>query len=225
MLKVFGIMKPRTTSGLDGENLVEVENANAHRMRSLKFLIESLESVMESNEVTHAYKHFPPIIASFDDGKDEAEMKELMSDLEMLEDDLKENETKVAKAKAAQNSKKEKFELAKRPDIVKSIERVKLKLAAVTDRKNRKQRTSPTRKRSHGFDEVGESPEKRMRITSKKFPSNSPVDVRHSLKEYFKETDEELMFIRGKDGFEQDSGEWNDDAQRKLDFLHEEVTA
>ena len=58
--------------------------------------------------VTHVFKYFPQIIAGYDDGKDEAEKKELLEELELEEADLKENEDKRAQAKAVQNSKKEK---------------------------------------------------------------------------------------------------------------------
>ena len=69
------------------------------------------------------------------------------------------------------------------------------------------------------------SPEKKLRITEKRFPLSSPDDVRHSLKDYFNNTDEDLTFTCGKIGFEPDDGKWTEDARKKLSFLEEEVTA
>jgi hypothetical protein len=223
---ILNVMKPRSTTGLDGEDLVRVENNNADRMRASKALIECLQAVDETNEVTHVYKHFPAIIAGYDDGKDEAEVKELQEELEMVEDDLKELDTKIAQAKAVQNSKKERHYSSRRPDMVKTLEKIKAKIAALTERIQRKARaTSPTRKRSRDDDgSTSESPEKKMR-TAKKFPANSPTDVRHELKDYFQKTASSLMFKMGDDGFEQDGGNWDVDAERKLEFLQEEVTA
>ena len=49
----------------------------------------------ETNEVTHVFKYFPQIIAGYDDGKDEAELRELQDELEMIEADVKENDTRM----------------------------------------------------------------------------------------------------------------------------------
>jgi hypothetical protein len=53
---------------------------------------------MLSYEVTHVFKYFPQIIAGYDDGKDEAEKKDFLEELELEEADLKENEDKRAQA-------------------------------------------------------------------------------------------------------------------------------
>ena len=94
--KLLPLFKPESTSALEGEELVTAEIGNADKMRALKSLIEMLRAVDEMNEVSHAHKHFPKIIASYDDGKDEAELKELKDSLELHEDDLKEKEKKIS---------------------------------------------------------------------------------------------------------------------------------
>ena len=81
----------------------------------------------ETNEVTHVFKYFPQIIAGYDDGKDEAELRELQDELEMIEADVKENDTRIGQAQAANNSKKEKRERGKRQDNLKDLEKVKAK--------------------------------------------------------------------------------------------------
>ena len=98
---------------------------------------------MLSYEVTHVFKYFPQIIAGYDDGKDEAEKKDFLEELELEEADLKENEDKRAQAKAVQNSKKEKHYAGKRPDIVKRVEKIKAKIAALTKRIELKSQSNP----------------------------------------------------------------------------------
>ena len=233
ILVMLKVMKPRSTNGLEGEDLVKAENANADRSRSLKALIKCLNAVDETNEVTHVYKYFTQIIAGYDDGKDEAELRELQEELEIIEADVKENETRIGQAKAANNSKKEKRERGKRQDNLKDLEKIKAKIMALTERIARKNRSSqnrsvtPSRKRSRdgASPTEDESPEKKLRITEKRFPLSSPDDVRHSLKDYFNNTDEDLTFTCGKEGFEPDEGKWTEDARKKLSFLEEEVTA
>jgi hypothetical protein len=130
--------------------------------------------------VTHVFKYFPQIIAGYDDGKDEAEKKELLEELELEEADLKENEDKRAQAKAVQNSKKEKHYAGKRPDIVKRVEKIKAKIAALTKRielktRNQIRSVTPTRnKRSREEDGSSKSPAKKLR-TAKKIPLSSPA--------------------------------------------------
>merc|ERR1712072_961056 len=145
----------------------------------------------------------------------------------------KELDSKVGHAKAVQNAALEKHYSKERPKKVDAVESVKAKILAVQERIERKARLSqnrsvtPSRKRSRdgASPTEDESPEKKLRITAKKFPSSSPDDVRHSLKDYFNNTDEELTFTCGKEGFEPDEGEWDEAARRKLEFLQEEVTA
>ena len=126
---------------------------------------------MLSYEVTHVFKYFPQIIAGYDDGKDEAEKKDFLEELELEEADLKENEDKRAQAKAVQNSKKEKHYAGKRPDIVKRVEKIKAKIAALTKRIELKTRNqnpqskpvTPTRnKHSREEDGSSESPAKKL---------------------------------------------------------------
>jgi len=233
MRKTLELFKPESTSGLGGEDLVEAENSNADKMRALKSYVKMLQAADETNEVTHAFKNFPSIIADYDDGKDEVELKELQTYLGFYENDLKECDTKIGQAKAVQNAVMEKHYSNERPKKVNALESVKAKIAAVQERMERKARLSqnrsvtPSRKRSRdgASPTLDESPEKKLRITAKKFPLSSPVDVRHSLKDYFNNTDEDLTFTCGKEGFEPEEGKWTEDARKKLSFLEEEVTA
>jgi hypothetical protein len=233
MRKTLELFKPESTSGLGGEDLVEAENSNADKMRALKSYVKMLQAADETNEVTHAFKNFPPIIAAYDDGKDEVELKELQTYLGFYESDLKELDTKIAQAKAVQNVAMEKHYSNERPKKVNALESVKAKIAAVQERIERKARLSqnrsvtPSRKRSRdgASPTEDESPEKKLRITEKRFPLSSPDDVRHSLKDYFNNTDEDLTFTCGKEGFEPDEGKWTEDARKKLNFLQEEVIA
>ena len=159
-------------------------------------------------------------------------MRELEEELELEEADLNELDQKIAQAKAVQNSKKEKHYAGKRPEKLKAMEKIKAKITALTDRIERKARltqnraSTPSRKRSREDTDgaSSESPEKKLR-TAKKFPAKSPTGTRHKLQDYFTKTGESLMFKIAEDGFEQDGGEWDEDAQRKLMFLETEVTA
>jgi len=140
-------------------------------------------------------------------------------------------DTKIAQAKAVQNVAMEKHYSNERPKKVDALESVKAKIAALQERMERKARLNqnrpPSRKRSRdgASPTEDESPEKKLRITEKRFPLSSPDDVRHSLKDYFNNTDEDLTFTCGKEGFEPDEGKWTEDARKKLSFLEEEVTA
>ena len=226
--KLLPLFKPESTSALEGEELVTAEIGNADKMRALKSLIEMLRAVDEMNEVSHAHKHFPKIIASYDDGKDEAELKELQDSLELHEDDLKEKDRKIARAKHANNVAMEKHHTKKRRDIVDDIEAVKAKITKVEERINRKNRLSqsrastPSRKRSRGESDEEESPEKKLR-TEKRVPIQSSPDALHELKEYFDKTNGGLTFKHTAEGFEPVDGEWTEDARKKLTFLQEEI--
>ena len=235
ILSILSILKPRSATSLEGEELVEVENANADRVRSLKALIECFQAVDETNEVTHAYKHFPLILASYDDGKDEADLKIQEGQLVREQRDLNELDTKIARAMAEKNTEEEKHYSGKRRGAVKDLESVKAKIVALQERigrkvarltQNRSRQFTPTRLGKRGSPtSFEESPEKKLR-TDKQFPLNSPDDVSYNLDDFFKGANTDLTFKCGESGgFEQDAGEWSDDAQRKLTFLQEEVKA
>ena len=61
---------------------------------------------------------------------DEVERKRLKEKLEIIEADVKENDTRIGQAQAANKSKKEKSERAKRQNNLKNLEKIKAKIAA-----------------------------------------------------------------------------------------------
>jgi hypothetical protein len=263
------VVAQRSTTSLEGEELVKEECDNADRMRMMLHTKRMIENIIRVSNTTHALKHFPKIIAAYTAGKDEAELAATYEEYVIAEEEVREWDEKIAKLSGTREGKAR----VKRTKAVKEIENLKPKIVAKvsnilrkkgmaievlkatlldlmkekegedfelgwfptvkdcvngSSRSTRGRSFTPTRHLGkHGRDNAsseGESPEKKLR-TAKKFPLSSPDDVRHSLKEYFKNTDEGLTFTTGDDGFEQADGEWNADAQRKLRFLNQEVIA
>ncbi len=109
----------RSTSSLEGEDLVQTECDNANRMRVMLHIKDMLENIIKVSNTTHALKHFRPVLANYNDIKEEAELASKYEDYLLLEEDAAELDEKIANSSGKRESKARANRVSKLKEIAK----------------------------------------------------------------------------------------------------------
>ncbi len=125
----------RSTSGLEGEHLVQTECDNADRMRVMLHTKDMIDNIIKVSNTTHALKQFRPVLANYNDIKEEAELASKYEDYLLLEEDADELVEKIANSSGKREGKARAAHTVKVKEIAKMKNLIETKVSWILRKK------------------------------------------------------------------------------------------